>query len=112
MAKDRTASISDNNCGKCKQKFDKKSESCVQCDGCEAWFQFTCANSSETQYKSLREIKESFWCCENCFGLAKSMFEAGIHAMKQHMKNPIEDVKKSASRDHQQTTKETKKSKK
>ena len=59
-------------------------------------------------YKSLREIKESFWCCENCFGLAMSMFEAGIHATKQHMKKTMEDIKKSASRDHQQTTNEIK----
>lgn len=108
MTKGRTASISDNNCGKCKQKFGKKCESCVQCDGCEAWFHITCANLSETQYKALREIKESFWCCENCFGLAKSMFEAGIHEMKQQMKETMEDIKKSASRDYQQTTNEIK----
>ena len=69
----------------------------MQCDGCEAWFHITCANLSETQYKSLLEIKESFLCCENCFGLAKSMFEAGINAMKQHMKETMEDIKKNAS---------------
>ena len=60
MAKDRTASTSDNNSGKCKQKFGKRSESCVQCDGYEAWFHITSANLSETQYKPLRKIKESF----------------------------------------------------
>ena len=32
------------------------------------------------------------------------MFEAGIHAKKQHMKETMEDIKKSAPRDHQQTT--------
>ena len=80
----------------------------MQCDGCSAWFHITWANLGETQYKSLREIKGSFWCCENCFGLAKSMLEAGIHAKKQHMKETMEDIKKSATRDHQQSTNEIK----
>ena len=36
------------------------------------------------------------------------MFEAGIHAMKQHKKETMEYINKSASREHQQTTNEIK----